>query len=66
MFVASRQFAGLLIACGFALATLSDVWAAESVEGQLLSNSRQVTSGFLKAGEGYFSPDGKQVVYQAI
>ncbi len=27
---------------------------------------RQVTSGFLKAGEGYFSPDGKQIVYQAV
>lgn len=66
MFVAPRQFAILLIACGFALATSPDARAEESVEGQFLSNIRQVTSGFLKAGEGYFSPDGKQVVYQAI
>ena len=37
----------------------------DSVEGKFLSNVRQVTSGFVKAGEGYFSPDGKRVVYQA-
>lgn len=40
--------------------------AAPSVEGKYLSNVRQVTSGFVKAGEGYFSPDGKQIVYQAV
>ncbi len=39
---------------------------AESVEGKYLSNVRQVTSGFVKAGEGYFSPDGKTIVYQAV
>lgn len=38
---------------------------AESIEGRYLANIRQVTSGFVKAGEGYFSPDGKQIVYQA-
>src|SRR5688500_12645634 len=37
----------------------------DSVEGKLLTNVRQVTSGFVKAGEGYFSPDGKRIVYQA-
>jgi Tol biopolymer transport system component len=35
-------------------------------ENRLLSNVRQVTAGFEKAGEGYFSPDGKTVIYQAI
>lgn len=40
--------------------------AAPSIESQFLSNMRQVTSGFTKAGEGYFSPDGKQIVYQAV
>ena len=40
--------------------------AAESIEGQHLSNVRQVTSGFVKAGEGYFSPDGRTIVYQAV
>ncbi|MCA9122682.1 MAG: PD40 domain-containing protein [Planctomycetaceae bacterium] len=38
----------------------------ESIEGEFLSNIRQITSGFEKAGEGYFSPDGAQIIYQAI
>ena len=38
----------------------------DSVEPRRLSNIRQVTRGFLRAGEGYFSPDGKTIVYQAI
>lgn len=42
------------------------VGAQESVEPQFLSNIRQVTSGFEKAGEGYFSPDSKTIVYQAV
>jgi Tol biopolymer transport system component len=37
----------------------------DSIEAKYLSNIRQVTSGMVKAGEGYFSPDGKQIVYQA-
>lgn len=40
--------------------------AAASVESQFLGDVRQVTSGFEKAGEGYFSPDGTQIIYQAI
>jgi TolB protein len=35
-------------------------------EAQYLSNVRKVTSGFEKAGEGYFSPDGKTIVFQAV
>ena len=31
----------------------------ESIEGRYLANVRQVTSGFVKAGEGYFAPDGE-------
>src|SRR5947209_241294 len=30
-----------------------------------LRNIRQVTSDFVRAGEGYFSPDGTQIVFQA-
>lgn len=30
-----------------------------------LSNIRQVTTDFVRAGEGYFSPDGKQIIFQA-
>ncbi len=40
--------------------------AADSVEGKYLSHVRQVTSGFDRAGEGYFSPDEKTIIYQAI
>jgi Tol biopolymer transport system component len=36
-----------------------------SIEGQHLTNIHQVTTGMVKAGEGYFSPDGKTIVYQA-
>ena len=35
-------------------------------ESKLLANVRQVTVGLPRAGEGYFSPDGKQIVYQAF
>lgn len=34
-------------------------------EEQHLQNVQQVTRGFPRAGEGYFSPDGKWIVYQA-
>jgi tricorn protease-like protein len=34
-------------------------------EAAYLSNIRQVTKDFVKAGEGYFSPDGKQIIFQA-
>ena len=30
-----------------------------------LTNIRQVTKDFVKAGEGYFAPDGKQIIFQA-
>ena len=40
--------------------------ASSEVEPQFLSNIRQVTNGFAKAGEGYFSPNGKRIIYQAI
>ncbi|MFN9370949.1 MAG: TolB family protein [Planctomycetaceae bacterium] len=34
-------------------------------ESKYLANLRQVTQGLPRAGEGYFSADGKQLVYQA-
>jgi TolB protein len=37
-----------------------------SIESRYLSNIRQVTSGFSKAGEGYFSSDGHTIIYQAV
>jgi Tol biopolymer transport system component len=36
------------------------------VESKFLKNVRQVTFGMTRAGEGYFSPDGSQIVYQAV
>jgi len=39
--------------------------SASKLETNYFSNLRQVTSGFVKAGEGYFSPDGKTIIYQA-
>jgi Tol biopolymer transport system component len=59
VFAPSTTFAFTFIALARLLA------AQESIEGKFLTNIRQVTSGFVKAGEGYFSPDGKQIVYQA-
>jgi TolB protein len=37
-----------------------------SIESRYLSNIRQVTDGFVKAGEGYFSPDQETIIYQAV
>lgn len=34
-------------------------------EAQHLKNIRQVSSGFVRAGEGYFAPDGKRIIFQA-
>jgi Tol biopolymer transport system component len=36
-----------------------------SLEPTFLHNIRQVTRGMVKAGEGYFSPDGRTIIYQA-
>ncbi len=38
---------------------------ADALEAAHLKNIRQVTRGFAKAGEGYFSPDGKTAIFQA-
>src|SRR5947209_5308031 len=35
-------------------------------ESHHLKNIRQVTFGFAKAGEGYFRPDGKAIIFQAV
>ena len=36
-----------------------------AAEARHLRNIRQVTSGFARAGEGYFSPDARRIVFQA-
>jgi Tol biopolymer transport system component len=40
--------------------------AKSSLEPTYLQNIRQVTRGMVKAGEGYFSPDGQTIIYQAV
>jgi Tol biopolymer transport system component len=44
------------------------VRSSDSVESRYLSNIRQITtpSQFVRAGEGYFSPDAQTIVFQAI
>ena len=36
------------------------------LESAHLTNIRQVTSGLSRAGEGYFSPDGHSIIFQAV
>ena len=36
------------------------------LESKHLTNVRQATFGFFRAGEGYFSPDGKSIIFQAV
>lgn len=38
-------------------------WA--KAESEHLKNIKQVTKGFVRAGEGYFSPDGTKIIFQA-
>lgn len=67
--VAFRAASAALVACVAVVVAMADRGAADepnvSAESNFLSNIRQVTSGFVKAGEGYFSPDGKTAIYQA-
>src|SRR5262245_37583600 len=44
------------------------VWGQDGIsqsESRHLGEIRQVTTGFPRAGEGYFSPDSTWIVYQA-
>ena len=36
-----------------------------NLESKHLKNIQQLTFDFARAGEGYFSPDGKQIIFQA-
>jgi TolB protein len=56
----------VLLAGGVALAGTLSTAVAESIESKYLANVQQVTHGHVKAGEGYFSPDGRSIVYQAV
>ncbi len=39
---------------------------ADAQEARHLRDIRQVTSGFARAGEGYFRPDGKAIIFQGV
>src|SRR5437660_10531159 len=51
-----------LLAC-LAVAVEPTDW--EQLEATHLKNIRQLTKDFARAGEGYFSPDGRQIIFQA-
>jgi len=53
-------FSGLILAADTPPST---EW--EKAESAHLRNVRQLTSEFVRAGESYFSPDGKRIIYQA-
>jgi TolB protein len=52
-----------LLACYALAAEPAPNWQKQ--EAGYLKNIRQVTRDFVRAGEGYFSPDMKQVIFQA-
>ena len=56
------MLAAVLLALAQPPAATTD-WAA--AERPFLHDIKPVTTGFVRAGEGYFSPDGKRVIYQA-
>src|SRR5260370_39229852 len=51
-----------VLACCLLAAEPAD-W--EKQEAVHLKNIKQVTKDFVRAGEGYFSPDGKTIIFQA-
>jgi Tol biopolymer transport system component len=64
MFRILRTLPPLFLLCAAAFAADADEdW--QKMEGVHLKNIRQVTKDFVRAGEGYFSPDGKQAIFQA-
>jgi TolB protein len=53
----------LLLSLALVAAQPPDDW--KTPEAAHLKNIRQVTSDFVRAGEGYFSPDGRMIIFQA-
>ena len=48
-----------------ALAPAADPQPWDKDEATYLKNIKQVTFDFVRAGEGYFSPDGTKIIFQA-
>ncbi|MCS6863594.1 MAG: biopolymer transporter Tol [Gemmataceae bacterium] len=53
----------LLVTLALTAAAEPDDWA--KAESAYLTNIQQVTFDFVRAGEGYFSPDGTKIIFQA-
>ena len=52
-----------LCACVFLVGQAGDDW--QKSEAAYLKNTRQVTQDFVRAGEGYFSPNASKIIFQA-
>ena len=52
-----------LLVCSVLAAEPAADWQRD--EAVHLNNIKQVTKDFVRAGEGYFSPDGKTIIFQA-
>ena len=62
------KFVGIftaLFALTFLFSDLMESYGAETVESQFLKNIRQLTYEGKRAGEGYFSEDGKALIFQS-
>ena len=55
----------LLFTVTFPLCSLTNSYATETGETQFLKNVRQLTYEGKRAGEGYFSKDGKALIFQS-
>jgi TolB protein len=53
----------LLLSLALAPAADPDDW--KKAEAEYLANIKQVTFDYVRAGEGYFSPDGTKIIFQA-
>jgi TolB protein len=51
------------LSLAIAVGQTGDDW--QKAESKYLTNVKQLTSTFARAGEGYFSPDGQRVIFQA-
>src|SRR5262249_23533086 len=56
---------GLLLALALPSQSTQPANDWEKAEATHLKNIRQVTRDFVRGGEGYFSPDGKTIIFQA-
>lgn len=62
----AMQPAGNLILDAVRCGTATMAQELSPLERRFLSNVRQVTKEHTRAGEGYFSPDGTTIIYQAV